>query len=334
MMTLLGSMLEHLNDAMRADKGVPFSRLQGILSQLPPSIRGRFGARTETIRLVARHFPSKIVVGSGNRVYTSTRPLASTRNSGAKSRSPADKKQLNMTDGPIELCNVTGAISKLLKLYGFVDLVHPLRASVSFDKILFKKNRHHDLTKLGLKLGNVVILDAVKCPPSHRAKYQATHIELQRKMAHTSSPATNQAAYQPGSDGIGSGLPGSIQAVNPSPAYILFGEDNIECSYFSIDNIDKSLLQPEKSLNDLFSVGDKVLFDAQRNPKPTIYAKWWATSVNKAQSAQLSQANDSGDEAFLSDNDIAEHLLDPKEFSARRKQSIQATHLYYSMKTL
>ncbi|XP_075543674.1 uncharacterized protein LOC142578200 isoform X1 [Dermacentor variabilis] len=298
MMTLLGNTLEHLNDAMTADKGVPLSRLQGILSQLPPSIRGRFGAKTETIRLVARHFPSKIVVGSDNRVYTSTLPLASTRNSEAKSHSPADKKHLDVTYGPIQLCNVTGTISKLLMLYGFVNLVHPLRASVSFDKRFFKKSRHHDLTKLWFKLGNVVILDAVKGPPSHRATYQATHIELLRKIAHTSSPATKQAAYQPGSDGIGSGLPGSIQAVNPSHAFILFGEDNIVCAYFSIDNIGKSLLQPEKSLNNIFSLGDKVLFDAQPNPKSTSYAKWWATNVIKSQSAQLSQANDSRDKLF------------------------------------
>ncbi|XP_054924646.1 uncharacterized protein [Dermacentor andersoni] len=318
---VLCTILAHLKNAVRAEEGLPLSRLQGILSQLPPSVRGRFGATTETIRLVARLYPDTIVVGPDNRVYTSTQPRASAKNSAAKSRNPADEKRPDTTDAPIELCNVTGTVSKLLMLYGFVDLVHPLRASVFFDKRFFEKNRHYDLTKSGLKLGDVVILDAVKSPPGHRAKYQATRIELLRKMASTSSPAPNQAVCQPGSVSMTNRFPGKIQAVNPSHGFILFGEDNKECAYFSIDNIDKSLLQPEKSLNDLFSVGDNVLFDAQPNPKPTSYAKWWGTNVNKVQSAELSHANDSGDEAFLSDNDIAELLLDQKEFSARRKLS-------------
>ncbi|XP_075525431.1 uncharacterized protein LOC142557457 isoform X2 [Dermacentor variabilis] len=317
----LCTILAHLNNAVRADEGLPISRLQGILSQLPPSVRGRFGATTETIRLVARLYPGTIVVGPDNRVYTSTQPRASAKNSAAKSRNPADEKRPDTTDAPIELCNVTGTVSKLLMLYGFVDLTHPLRASVFFDKRFFEKNRHYDLTKSGLKLGDVVILDAVKSPPGHRAKYQATRIELLRKMANTSSPAPNQAVWQPGSGSMTNRFSGKIQAVNPSHGFILFGEDNKECAYFSIDNIDKSLLQPEKSLNDLFSVGDNVLFDVQPNPKPTSYAKWWGTNVNKVQSAELSHANDSGDEAFLSDNDIAELLLDQKEFSARRKMS-------------
>ncbi|XP_065280991.1 uncharacterized protein [Dermacentor albipictus] len=317
----LCTILAHLNNAVRADEGLPLSRLQGILSQLPPSVRGRFGATTETIRLVARLYPGTIVVGQDNRVYTATQPRASVKNSAAKSCNPADEKRPGTTDAPSELCNVTGTVSKLLMLYGFVDLTHPLRASVFFDKRFFEKNRHHDLTKSGLKLGDVVVLDAVKSPRGHRAKYQATRIELLQKMASTSSPAPNQAVCQPGSGSVTNRLPGKIQAVNPSHGFILFGEDNKECAYFSIDNIDKSLLQPEKTLNDLFSVGDNVIFDAQPNPKPTSYAKWWGTNVNKVQSAELSHANDSGDEAFLSDNDIAELLLDETEFSARRKLS-------------
>ncbi|XP_075545700.1 uncharacterized protein LOC142579416 isoform X2 [Dermacentor variabilis] len=208
--TVLGTMCEHLNDATRADKGTPLTRIQGILSQLPPSVRGRLGATTETIRLV-------------------------------------------------------------------------------------------------------------KSPPGHRAKYQATCIELLREMANTSDPTPKEAVYRLGSDGIGNGLRGTIQAINLSHAYILFGEGNEEHANFFIDNVDMSLLQPEKSLNDLFSVGDKVHFDAQPNPKPTSYTKWWATNVNKVQCAELVQVSDSRNEAFLSNNDIAELLLDPKEFFARRK---------------
>ncbi|KAH7974404.1 hypothetical protein HPB49_015037 [Dermacentor silvarum] len=140
-------------------------------------------------------------------------------------------------------------------------------------------------------------------------------------MAHTSKPGLKQVVCRPDCDDMTSEFSGTIQVVNPSHAFIIFGEGNKNCAYFSSDNVDKSLLQPEKSLNDLFNVGDKVNFNAQPSPKPASCARWWATNVRKVQFAELSQANDSEDEAFLSDNDIAELLLDPKAFSARRKLS-------------
>lgn len=311
--TALGHISAHLNNAVRADEGVPLSRLQEILSQLPPSVRGRFGATIETIRWVARRYPGTIVVGSDSRVYMSAKPRASSKNNEAKSS--------NSTEAPIELRNATGTISKVLPCYGFVDLSHPLRDSVFFEKRLFQENRHFDLRKSGLKLGDIVILDAVRSPPGHRARYQATRIELLRKIAHTSNPTTKQAAFQPNNHGMTNGFAGTIQAVNPGHAFILFGQGNKDCAYVSIDNVDKSLLQAEKSLNDIFSVGDKVHFDAQPHPKPTSCAKWWATNVKKVQCAELAQANDCGDQTFLSDNDIAELLLDLKGFSARRKLS-------------
>lgn len=70
----------------------------------------------------------------------------------------------------------------------------------------------------------------------------------------------------------------------------------------------------------IFSVGAKVHFGAKPSAMSTSYAKCWATNV-KVQSAELAQANDSGDETFLSNNDIAMLLLDSKEFSVRRKLS-------------
>ncbi|KAH7974402.1 hypothetical protein HPB49_015035 [Dermacentor silvarum] len=289
--TALGHISEHLNNAVRADEGVSLSRLQGILSQLPPSLRGRFGPTIETIRLVAGRFPGTIVVGSDSRVYMSAQPRASSKNN--------ETKSANSTDAPIELRNVTGKITKVLPYYGFVDLSHPLRDSVFFEKRLFQENRHFDLRKSGLKLGDIVILDAVRSPPGHRARYQATRIELRRNIAHTSNPTTKQAAFQPNNHGMTNGLAGTIQAVNPCHAFILFGQGNKDCAYVSIDNVDKSLLQAEKSLNDIFSVGDKVHFDAQPHPKPTSCAKWWATNVKKVQCAELAQANDCGDEALL-----------------------------------
>ncbi|XP_049516805.1 uncharacterized protein LOC119437758 [Dermacentor silvarum] len=59
--TALRYMLAHLDNALRADEGVPLSRLQGILSQLLPLVCGPFSATTRSIWLVARRFASTMV---------------------------------------------------------------------------------------------------------------------------------------------------------------------------------------------------------------------------------------------------------------------------------
>lgn len=103
-------------------------------------------------------------------------------------------------------------------------------------------------------------------------------------MTHTNNPALKQAACQPDRDGMTSGYPGTIQAMHSNSV----SHGTKDCAHFCIDNVDKSLLQPEKSLNDLFSVGDKVHFDAQPNAKMTNCArKCWATNVKKVLSAEL-----------------------------------------------
>ncbi|XP_037554559.1 uncharacterized protein LOC119431163 isoform X1 [Dermacentor silvarum] len=107
--TALSRILAHLKRAVRANEGVPLARLQGILSQLPPSVRGRYGATVETIRLVARQFPGTIVVGSDNRVYTSAGPRTFAKNNAAVIHKPPGKKQLPTTKAGAATLKQTGA---------------------------------------------------------------------------------------------------------------------------------------------------------------------------------------------------------------------------------
>ncbi|XP_065281006.1 uncharacterized protein [Dermacentor albipictus] len=111
--TALNRILAHLSNAVRAGEGMPLARLQGILSQLPPSVRGRYGATVETIRLVARQFPSTIVVGSDGRVYTCAGPRASTKNDASMSHKPPDKKRLPSTKAGTTKPKQTGACAVL-----------------------------------------------------------------------------------------------------------------------------------------------------------------------------------------------------------------------------
>ncbi|XP_054924754.1 uncharacterized protein [Dermacentor andersoni] len=111
--TALNRILAHLNNAVRAGEGMPLARLQGILSQLPPSVRGRFGATFETIRLVARQFPGTIVVSSDDRVYTCAGPHASAKNDAATSHKPPDKKRLPSTKAGTTKPKQTGACAVL-----------------------------------------------------------------------------------------------------------------------------------------------------------------------------------------------------------------------------
>ncbi|KAH6948650.1 hypothetical protein HPB50_025645 [Hyalomma asiaticum] len=107
------------------------------------------------------------------------------------------------------------------------------------------------------------------------------------------------------------GCTSTIQTVTPGHGFILFGQENTDSTYFTIGNADKSVLEPEKSLNDVFKARSKVLFDALPNPKPGhhLFRMLQATNVRKAQCTQSGRSSDSGDEAFLSDHDIAALLI-------------------------
>ncbi|XP_075729410.1 uncharacterized protein LOC119164919 [Rhipicephalus microplus] len=312
----LGHILAHLVKAVKAEEGVDLSRLRGVLSQLPRSVLGPYNANEDTIKLIAKQFPDSIVVVQ-DKVYT-LEGLGE-KQFRLKSCKPAEKQQqLASGDPPAELNNVAGSISKLLMLYGFVCLEPPYCVSVFFDKRLFDGNRHNDLTKSWLKVGDRVLIDAVRSPPGHRAKYQATRIQALKKMQQNPAPSRMPREAE---SGVIYGRIGTIQAVNPSHGFIVFGQDNKQCAAFYIHDVHRSLLKPRKNLDDIFKVGSKVQFDIRSNPKPSTIAKWLATNITKAPCDQSGQASDSGDEAFLSYSEIAERSIKTKEFSARKKLS-------------
>ncbi|KAL1434662.1 hypothetical protein MTO96_011479 [Rhipicephalus appendiculatus] len=303
----LGRILGHLFKAVKAEEGVNLSRLQGILSQLPRSLLGPYSANRDTIWLFAKQFPDHIVVAK-DKVCTSAGLWE--KHFGQKSRKPAGKPQHLASGDPLtEFHIVAGNVSKSLMLYGFVDFEPPHRVSVFFDKRFFYGNRHYDLTKPWLKVGDRVLLDAVRSLPGYRVKYQATRIEAVRKMEQNPAPSRTPSETD---GGVSYGFPGTIQAVNPSHGLILFGQDNKHCAYFVIDNVDKSLLKPGKNLDDVLKAGSKVQFDAQPNPKPSTFFKLLATDVKNVPCGQSGRASDSGDEAFLSDNETAELLIETK----------------------
>ncbi|KAL1442649.1 hypothetical protein MTO96_030682 [Rhipicephalus appendiculatus] len=169
-------------------------------------------------------------VAAKDKVYTSAEVWE--KDFGQKSREPAGKQQhLASGDPPGELHNVAGNVSKCLMLYGFVDLEPPHRVSVFFDKRFFDGNRRYDLTKSWLKVGDRVLLDAVRSPPGYRAKYQATCIETVKKMEQNPAPSRTPSERD---GGMIYGCPGTIQAVNSGHGFILFGKDNEHCTYFVI----------------------------------------------------------------------------------------------------
>uniref|UniRef100_A0A224YDP6 Uncharacterized protein n=1 Tax=Rhipicephalus zambeziensis TaxID=60191 RepID=A0A224YDP6_9ACAR len=254
----LGCILGHLFNAMKTEDGANLIRLQGILSQLPRSVLGPYSVYRDTMRLFAKQFPYRIVLAK-DKVYTSAGLWE--KHFGQQSREPAPQQHhLTSGDPPAEVHNVAGKVSKLLMLYGFVDLEPPHRVSIFFDKRFFDGNRHYDLTKSWLKVGDHVLLNAVRSPPGYRAKYQATRIEVAKKMKQNPAPSRMSSETD---GGVIYGCPGTIQAVKPSPGFTLFGQDNKHCTYLIIDNVDKSLLKPGKNLDDILKAGSKVQFNAQ-----------------------------------------------------------------------
>ncbi|KAH6945850.1 hypothetical protein HPB50_010300 [Hyalomma asiaticum] len=83
------------------------------------------------------------------------------KNSSVNVLKPPENQHFGEGNAPHDLLNAAGTVSMLLMLCGFIDLAHLHRASIFLDERLFNKNRHNDLTKSWLKVGDRIVLDAV-----------------------------------------------------------------------------------------------------------------------------------------------------------------------------
>ncbi|KAH7979694.1 hypothetical protein HPB49_010603 [Dermacentor silvarum] len=281
--TVLGFILAHFN-AMRADEDVRLSRLQGILSQLPPSVGGWFGA-TGTIWMVARCFASTIANDSGDEAFLSDNDIAellldpkefSARRklSGIKGTFVPNSKNTGLVSG----CEQNVVVRVVLG----VAYCNGKKIE-SFGELLIHCT-HQDAAEN--------FLDAVEaeCDISSRPP------EPVRGGSMAVCTWNIVAAAMTTQDGD------TVLGFILAHFNAMRADEDVRLS-----RLQGILSQLPPSVGGWFGATGTIW----------MVARCFASTIR----AELAEANDSGDEAFLSDNDIAELLLDPKEFSARRKLS-------------
>ncbi|KAH9363339.1 hypothetical protein HPB48_006445 [Haemaphysalis longicornis] len=72
---------------------------------------------------------------------------------------------------------------------------------------------------------------------------------------------------------------GTIDRVRPGYGFIAFGRGNRDSAFFLGRVVDRALTKSILNLTDVFTLGDKVCFDAEPDKKSTNRAKWKATKV-------------------------------------------------------
>ncbi|XP_075525429.1 uncharacterized protein LOC142557456 [Dermacentor variabilis] len=274
----LQTLLAHIQTAVWRE-GVPIARLEEMLAQLPAKFRGRFAATRETIELVVSHFPTKLYIGSDDKVYT--RSEAHQVSTGT-----LEKHKFNAKDeaGAItHFRDVKGYISNVMSGYGFAEMKHPVEALVFVHRTVVKHGRPNDPNRLGLQEGDTVIMDVKKTGLGTSVQYQATNVRIHEDASRPVHNLLSVAAPRVGNEEHISNQIGTIHLLKLDSGLISFGPEGAECAFFMRSCISKTLLKPTEKLCEVFSVGDKVCFDAQLNHDTSKQEKWQATMVTTIQ---------------------------------------------------
>ncbi|XP_065280942.1 uncharacterized protein [Dermacentor albipictus] len=274
----LQTLLAHVQTAVWGE-GVPIARLEEMLAQLPARFRGRFAATRETIELIVSHFPTKLYVGSDDKVYTHSEAHQ-------VSTGTLEKHKFNAKDeaGAVtHFRDVKGYISNVMSGYGFAEMKHPVEALVFVHRTVVKHGRPNDPNRLGLQVGDIVIMDVKKDDLGTSAQYQATHVRIHEDASRPVHNLLSVAAPRVGNEEYISNQIGTIHLLKLDSGLISFGPEGAECAFFMRSCISKTLLKPTEKLCEVFSVGDKVCFDAQLNHDTSKQEKWQATMVTTIQ---------------------------------------------------
>lgn len=314
----LKAILVYLKNAVEKNEGIPLTKLQGVLSRLPPKARGNFSASPATIRLVTRKFPGTIFVDADDKVYSC---VHLDEPSTAELSRPTSGRE----DEIIELCNVHGTVQYLApsNIYGFIMVNYPVKANVFFDRKAAEGGKHKDLRKSNVKVGSAVLLSAVRSPSGHKAKFQATCVECYdgpTVAMPADSPSSPEQSPQSGDGKMIFNRTGFIHSIKSNHGFITFGLEQQLCAFFHRDKVKKTVLKPNQKLSDVFAVGDAVCFNARPSSRSTKTVKWEATMVTKVVEHREPSQNDDadededdddgGDEVFMSgdESELAELL--------------------------
>ncbi|XP_077547363.1 uncharacterized protein LOC144159636 isoform X2 [Haemaphysalis longicornis] len=293
-----GVLLSHLQKCLETNQGIKLSELPGYLDPLPKAVRKRHCANDSAIKSFIEKHSEAFVIDSSDRVFI--RPKA-----------PA-KKEVAPEENLTELRNVSGKVYRNLTAYGFIEVEKPIKTSVYFNASQFEDGRYSNLQSAGVAIGDIVVLDATRTS-GHQAPFKATHVRRVKPVVVKPAPQPKPPKVEPESDEDHLyNQPGVIHTVKPGYGFITFGPKKRSCSFFHGSVVDKTVAKSSRNLADIFTVGDRVRFDAVPDTNHTKWVKWKATRVWRGlpeDGAASDEEKDSGDEVFMSEDEDIEELL-------------------------
>ncbi|XP_037582649.1 uncharacterized protein LOC119466241 isoform X1 [Dermacentor silvarum] len=328
------AMVKFLKDRVESNQGISLQKLTGHLSQLPSDLRTKYGCSVKSLKIFLQQFPKVFVIRNQSNVYvrTKSRRLTTTVPSptGSMESFPTSNSDRGTDDDDATcLTNVVGTVYRIFNVYGFIAVKYPIKTSVYFDVQAFENGEHSNLPSSGLQVNDTVILDAKAGPRECEAKFRASRvarIKGARPSSTCSSPIPHSVS---GSCGGGGGSvrssstsqqivnqDGVIETVKANYGFIKFGRNQRERAFFHSNNVDRSLGRSIKNLPDVFTVDDKVRFNAKPSKKPSDKVKWEATTVyltrRSGREGTVDTDDESGNEVFMSDDesDIQDILHD------------------------
>lgn len=282
---ILSSLKEHI----KSNPGVKVQELLGHLKQLPLKVDPKHDINDAAIRsFLESHF--KLFLIDGNDCVF-VRPPAPT------------ETELPPTEDLSTLRGAEGRISKVTSVFGFIAVDRPFKTSIYFDVQHFENKSWKDLLSAGLREGDRVIVDACKTF-GHKAQFKATQVSRLPEV----SLSVNKDGHLHNQSGV-------IRRVRPGYGFITFGHGCRDCAFFCGRVVDQAVTKNDLNLTHVFTVGDKVRFDAEPDKKSRNRAKWKATKVWCNQGVvglhgACDSEEDDGDEVFMSDEEEeAEELL-------------------------
>ncbi|KAH9370682.1 hypothetical protein HPB48_014011 [Haemaphysalis longicornis] len=311
--------VKFLKRRVQSNQGISLQQLTEYLSCLPPRMRTKYGNTTECLKEFLRQFPKVFVVSKQGKVYVRRRKRRVTSTLNGTGLMATTSHSFTDEDEVTCLTDVTGKVYRIFSVYGFIYVKYPISTSVYFDVKAFENAQHRSLRSSGLRVGDCVTLDAKVGPKECEARFRASRVTR----ASVATPSSSPCPSLPGDHGGGRrntvtqlvNQYGEIVTVMPNYGFIKFGRHLRERTFFHADTVDQPLGLSVKNLADVFTVGDKVRFNAKRIKKPSGKVRWEATTVHLCRSDDLSCASDSegrpsGNEVFMSDEefDIQDYL--------------------------
>ncbi|KAH9375428.1 hypothetical protein HPB48_015720 [Haemaphysalis longicornis] len=303
--------VKFLKERVESHQGISLQQLTGHLSLLPPELRTTDGCSVKSLMVFLQKFPEvfdedNLYVARENRQGTS--PVnVSAESVASASDGAASEKDVTCLTG------VTGTVYRLFTLYGFISIESPIRTSVYFDVQSLENAQQTSLRSSGLQVGDSVVIDARTGPKDCKAKFRATRVTRATPTRLSSSPVVSPHSANDGGMGDCNTLfhlvnqHGVVEFAKSSYGFIKFGPNERERALFHANNVDKSLRSSIKNLPGMFSVFDKVRFNAKLSMKPSEKVKWEATTVYLCRSTDRSSPVDLGDfnvnEVFMPDDD-------------------------------